>query len=150
MKTSGLSRYALFACCVAIAACSQATELSRFQYTPNLSSIHERLESPLAYSVLYSFKAPPDGKSPVAGLIDVKGTLYGTTSAGGAYGDGTLFSITAGGTEKVLHTFGNACPSACTDGSEPFAGLIDVKGMLYGTTSAGGVNGYGTVFSITP
>jgi uncharacterized repeat protein (TIGR03803 family) len=31
--------------------------------------------------------------TPDANLIDVKGTLYGTTFAGGAYGDGTVFAI---------------------------------------------------------
>ena len=35
-------------------------------------------------SVLYSFKGTPDGSSPYAGLIDVNGTLYGTTYHGGA------------------------------------------------------------------
>ena len=38
-----------------------------------------------------------------------------------------------------------------TDGSEPIAGLIfDPAGNLYGTTQAGGVNDYGTVFKLTP
>jgi uncharacterized repeat protein (TIGR03803 family) len=148
MKTSGLSRYALFACCVAIAACSQATELSHFQYTPNVGGVPERLESPVAYSVLYSFHAPPDGIDPWAGLIDVNGTLYGTTEDGGpyggAFGDGTVFSITTGGTEQVLHSFGEG-----TDGIGPIADLIAIKDTLYGTTFYAGAYGYGTVFSIT-
>ncbi len=68
-------------------------------------------------------------------MIDVNGTLYGTTLRGGAYGrrgDGTVFSITTSGTEKVLHSFGKG-----SDGVDPEAGLIDVKGTLYGTTSEG-------------
>ena len=37
------------------------------------------------------------------------------------------------------------------DGSTPYAGLVlDKTGNLYGTTYVGGVNGYGTVFKITP
>ena len=64
---------------------------------------------------------------------------------GGAYNDnGTVFSITLGGKEKVLHSFGNG-----TDGKQPFAGLIDVNGTLYGTTAGGGTYGYGTVFALT-
>jgi uncharacterized repeat protein (TIGR03803 family) len=101
--------------------------------------------------VLHSFGGGADGKTPVAGLIDVKGHLYGTTRYGGAYGHGTVFSITPGGTEKVLHSFAGG-----SDGAEPLASLIEVKGTLYGTTESGGANSCdglgncGTVFSITP
>jgi uncharacterized repeat protein (TIGR03803 family) len=36
-----------------------------------------------------------DGTYPYAGLIfDADGNLYGTTSAGGSHGDGTIFEIT--------------------------------------------------------
>jgi uncharacterized repeat protein (TIGR03803 family) len=47
--------------------------------------------------------------------------------------------------EKVLHSFGHG-----SDGETPLAGLIDLKGTLYGTTSAGGKYGKGTVFALTP
>ncbi len=114
------------------------------------------------YKVVYSFGGLPDGSNPYAGVIDVRGTLYGTTENGGSchyyqYTCGTVFSITPDGSENVLHTFG-----AKDDGSSPSAGLIDVAGALYGTTSAGGTYGLcrlrsggyyfpcGTVFSITP
>lgn len=104
--------------------------------------------------VLYSFgNDQNDSSAPVAGLIDVNGTLYGTTAGGGAYrcgqykvdGCGTVFSITTSGKEKVLHSFGKG-----KDGSDPVAGLINVGGMLYGTTASGGEYGGGTVFSVTP
>jgi uncharacterized repeat protein (TIGR03803 family) len=97
--------------------------------------------------VLYSFGGYPyDGGGPGAGLIDVKGTLYGTTGGGGTYRNGTVFSITPGGKEKVLYSFG----ASRNDGVEPAAGLVDVSGTLYGTTSAGGAYNSGTVFSVTP
>jgi uncharacterized repeat protein (TIGR03803 family) len=104
--------------------------------------------------VLYSFGAhPSDGALPAAGLTDVKGTLYGTTGYGGAYGEGTVFSITPGGKEKVLYSFG----ASYLGGLQPAAGLVEVSGTLYGTTNHGGVTGScytgagcGTVFSITP
>jgi uncharacterized repeat protein (TIGR03803 family) len=83
-----------------------------------------------------------DGVKPEAPLIAVKGTLYGTTYAGGARHGGTVFSITTGGTEKVLHGFSG-------HGDGPTAGLIDANGTLYGTTSGGGAHHDGTVFSIT-
>jgi uncharacterized repeat protein (TIGR03803 family) len=94
-------------------------------------------------TVLHSF-GPGDGEYPYAGLIDVNGTLYGTTLEGGA-GAGTIFSITPSGTEKVLYGFAGE-----PNGFEPYAGLINVKGTLYGTTAAGGVDGDGTVFSLSP
>jgi len=38
-----------------------------------------------------------------------------------------------------------------TGGANPYAGLVQAtNGDLYGTTEAGGANGYGTVFKITP
>jgi uncharacterized repeat protein (TIGR03803 family) len=101
-------------------------------------------------SVLYSFRGGNDGDGPEAALINVNGTLYGTTSHGGQQGAGTVFSITTSGSEKVLHSFGNS-----PDGANPKAGLVDVNGVLYGTTYNGGAyncsryGGCGTVFSIT-
>ena len=80
-------------------------------------------------------------------MISVNGTLFGTTAWGGNratnLGDGTVFSISANGSETVLHRFTG------TDGANPNAGLIDVNGTLYGTTTSGGTNNDGTVFSIS-
>ena len=42
--------------------------------------------------VLHSF-SKPDGAHPQAGLIDVDGTLYGTTNEGGTYGYGTVLAL---------------------------------------------------------
>jgi uncharacterized repeat protein (TIGR03803 family) len=97
-------------------------------------------------TVLHSFPTGSgDGEYPHAGLINVKGTLYGTTFGGGANGGGTVFSITPSRTETVLYSF----KDGSGDGYFPNAGLINVKGALYGTTTAGGTRGYGTVFSTT-
>jgi uncharacterized repeat protein (TIGR03803 family) len=99
--------------------------------------------------VLYSFGSQGgDGYYPYAGLtFDKTGNLYGTTNGGGGYGGGTVFELTAAGTEKVLYSFG----SQAGDGHVPEAGLtFDKKGNLYGTTNYGGAYGYGTVFELTP
>ena len=94
-----------------------------------------------------------DGVYPTAGLIDVNGTLYGTTGGGGAScsssgGCGTVFSVTTSGKETVLYSFAGE-----PDGEFPVAGLLNVKGTLYGTTADGGARcsprGCGTVFAIT-
>jgi uncharacterized repeat protein (TIGR03803 family) len=95
--------------------------------------------------VLYSFGGGSDGENPEAGLINVKGTLYGTTqNGGGSFGYRTVFSVTPTGTEKVLYGFRGG-----PDGAYPHAGLINVKGALYSTTREDGANGYGTIFSVT-
>ncbi|HEX8807173.1 MAG TPA: choice-of-anchor tandem repeat GloVer-containing protein, partial [Candidatus Aquilonibacter sp.] len=46
-----------------------------------------------AERVVHSFKGKPDGAHPSAGLYEFNGTLYGTTSYGGAGGNGTVFAI---------------------------------------------------------
>ncbi len=96
-------------------------------------------------TTLHSFGYGSDGSNPWAALLNVGGTLYGTTAGGGTYGKGTIFSMSLSGNENVLHSFGYG-----TDGATPLAGLVDVKGTLYGTTSAGGTYGDGTVFSLNP
>ena len=98
-------------------------------------------------TVLHSFGSGTDGSGPAADLIDVKGTLYGTTVGGGTSGLGTVFALDlATGAETVLHSFGSG-----TDGVQPRAGLINVKGTLYGTTNYGGGTAYdGTVFALDP
>ena len=99
--------------------------------------------------VLYSFASGTDGATPVGGVtLDASGNLYGTTSANGAYGFGTVFQLAAGvtWTETTLHNFQNA-----SDGAVPYAGLIaDSAGNFYGATTEGGVNGGGTVFELSP
>jgi len=106
-----------------------------------------------AEKILHSFgKNASDGKSPYAGVtFDAAGNLYGTTSAGGYFGNGAVFELvrtSAGGfAEKILHSFSNKG----TGGSGPMAGLIfDTAGNLYGTTFYGGAYGGGTVFELTP
>jgi uncharacterized repeat protein (TIGR03803 family) len=99
-------------------------------------------------TLFYSFAPSPDGASPVAPLIvDSKGNLYGTTLDGGAAKYGTVFKITPGGVESVLHNF----PATATDGALPEGGLVmDSAGNLYGTTSSGGTQGVGIVFELSP
>jgi uncharacterized repeat protein (TIGR03803 family) len=98
--------------------------------------------------ILYSFAGgTADGADPNGGLIiDGAGNLYGTTGRGGADGLGTVFEVSATGTERVLHSF----VGGPTDGSNPAAGLVvDGAGNLYGTTYGGGASGLGTVFEVS-
>jgi len=94
-------------------------------------------------TVLHVFSEGSDGFAPTAGLINVRGTLFGTTERGGANGGGTVFSIDPKtGTHTVLYSF-----RSNPDGDSPFAGLLEAKGILYGTTWEGGEYSAGTVFS---
>lgn len=95
------------------------------------------------YRVLHSFAGGArDGSNPEGGLVAIGATFYGTTTAGGAAGDGTVFSITPQGTERILHSFDGS------DGAEPLATLAAVNGTLYGTTLRGGSHNGGTLFRI--
>lgn len=94
--------------------------------------------------LIHRFSGGSDGANPVSGLLDVSGVFYGTTPSGGTFGAGTVFRVTPPRTERVLYNFG----STSDDAAKPYAGLIDVNGILYGTTVGGGNYSEGTVFSI--
>ena len=99
------------------------------------------------FKSLYSFTGSPDGAAPYGALIkDKLGNLYGTTTAGGSFGSGTVYKLSMSGKETVLYSF-----TGGADGSEPFAGLVmDQAGNLYGTTRSGGSSDAGTVFELSP
>jgi uncharacterized repeat protein (TIGR03803 family) len=95
-------------------------------------------------TTLHTFSGS-DGAHPYAGLIKgTDGNLYGTTYAGGASNDGTIFKFdTAGATLTTLHSFSGS------DGATLQAGLIQgTDGNLYGTTLYGGASNNGTIFRI--
>ncbi len=106
-------------------------------------------------SVLYSFCSITnctDGFGPNGNLtLDTQGNVYGATQYGGADQNGTVFKVTASGTETVLHSFLRGA------GTSPEGSLIwDAKGNLYGTTLGNGYVGllgqhfFGTVFELEP
>ena len=102
------------------------------------------------FSTLSSFDGT-DGSFPRAGSLvqTANGDFYGTTGAGGANSSGTVFKISPSGTLTTLYSF--CSQPDCTDGSNPWAGLIQATdGNFYGTTLYGGAYGVGTVFKITP
>jgi uncharacterized repeat protein (TIGR03803 family) len=100
-----------------------------------------------AEAVLYSFAGAPDAQDPYAGLIFDHGSLYGTTSSGGAATYGTVFKVkVATGTETVLFSFQGGAA-----GESPNCVLSLQSGNLYGT-AVGMENSlpayYGTIFSV--
>jgi uncharacterized repeat protein (TIGR03803 family) len=90
-----------------------------------------------------------DGDAPHSGVImDSSGNLFGATSGGGTGlsfpGPGTVFELAHGsGNITTLASFSVA------KGVTPVAGLVmDSSGNLYGTTTGGGANNYGTIFEL--
>ena len=110
-------------------------------------------------TVLHTFTGPPDGSTPLEGLVrDAQGNLYGSTELGGngkscgSLGCGIVYKISAKGEYKILHNF-----SGGEDGSEAGDTLVlDSEGNLYGMTGLGGVltcnppYGCGVIFKIDP
>jgi len=129
-------------------------------------------------TAIYTFGGPPgDGCSSVAPLtVGAGGVIYGTTVDGGSAlpctllpylhsGCGTVFQLTppstVGGswTETIIYNFAGTNG----DGAYPVAGVVlGENGVLYGTTTYGGIatsgspcslsgaSGCGTVFELTP
>lgn len=93
------------------------------------------------FSTLYTFAGGADGFGPVGHLLrDVNGNFHGVTPFGGTSncysfptGCGVVFHLNPSGVETVIHSF-----SGDAQGHTPGAGLLDISGVLYGTTQAGG------------
>ncbi|MFZ0828694.1 MAG: choice-of-anchor tandem repeat GloVer-containing protein [Verrucomicrobiia bacterium] len=88
------------------------------------------------------------GANPAAGLVwGSNGTLFGTTEAGGANGDGTVFALTTNGVFTNLVSFTGT--NGAYPGASPMSTLVwGTNGNLYGTTAYGGTNDYGSVFEL--
>ncbi len=90
-----------------------------------------------------AFYAP--GQFHVTGSPFFAGNLFGTTSAGGASGDGSVYRL-SGADHTTLTTL---VSFSITNGSKPGSTLVaDAAGHLYGTTFTGGPGTYGTVFEL--
>jgi uncharacterized repeat protein (TIGR03803 family) len=109
-----------------------------------------RITTTGVYTVLHvfsgNFGSEPDGANPAAGLtLASNGDFYGTTTAGGASKEGTVFKMTPADKLTLLHSF-----TGSSDGSMPIGALVQASdGNLYGTCYSGGANGTGTAFRIT-
>ena len=98
-------------------------------------------------TVVYQFKGAPDGAAPNGNLVfDSAGNLFGTTTMGGLYGQGTVYELTptsGGWTETVLYSFAGG-----SGGTFPLSLLLGQDGNFYGTTLGG--TGGGLIFQLVP
>ena len=96
---------------------------------------------------LFYFNGAPGEGGPKGGVLVAKdGSLIGVASDNGAH-PGDVFRV-KGKTEEVLYKF-CSLPN-CTDGSTPLWGTpAERSGVLYGTTSLGGDNNLGVVYTLT-
>jgi uncharacterized repeat protein (TIGR03803 family) len=98
-----------------------------------------------AVTALGSFTGSPTGGAlPISSVILSGGTLYGTTTSGGANNKGIVFSVpVGGGAVTTLATF-----AGTSNGATPGGSLTLIGSTLYGTTESGGANNDGIVFSV--
>jgi len=93
-----------------------------------------------------------DGAELYGGLVLSSNVLYGAAWTAGTNGNGTIYSVNTDGTSFTnLHNFGPpyVTPGAVnSDGAHPHDTLALADNVLYGTTTEGGSNGYGTVFRL--
>ncbi|HET6275341.1 MAG TPA: choice-of-anchor tandem repeat GloVer-containing protein [Candidatus Cybelea sp.] len=120
--------------------------------TSSLPSRAQQASGSAGFQTLHIFDKQRDGIIPVGRLLHYKGTFYGTTNFGGdpskrcypALACGTVYKFDPPSAVTVLYRF-----TGKTNGTRPYAGVINVNGVLYGTTQDGGTHNEGTVFAIT-
>jgi len=95
---------------------------------------------------IYTFPGASKLGYPMGLTLGNDGNFYGTALGGGANKFGGVFKITPGGKLTVLYNF-----KGTPDGETPKGTIIQASdGNFYGTTEAGGVNGYGSIYKMTP
>jgi uncharacterized repeat protein (TIGR03803 family) len=115
-------------------------------------------------TTLYTFSGGADGGNPGAALVPgQRGSFFGTTVNGGAYGNGTVFQLMAPADGSDSYSLNSLYSFAGgTDGAGPTNLISDTAGNLYGVSNVGGAGtaaactyngtqvGCGTVFELQP
>lgn len=112
----------------------------------NLGTIFKIMPDGTGYVKLLDFAGTTNGSNPWGSLITDGIYLYGTTFGGGSSSMGTVFKIKLDGTgyAKLLDFAG------LTNGRNPRGDLLYDGTYLYGMTSVGGSDNFGTLFKIMP
>ncbi len=122
-----------------------------FYGTTNSGGAHEvgtifQIDTSGDLTTLHHFNRYVNGARPAGELIQATdGLIYGTTSWGGSYDEGSVFSMDSASHVVTLHSF------KFGDGARPVAALVEAAdGNFYGTTVGGGTSQLGTVFRVDP
>lgn len=112
----------------------------------NLGTIFKVMPDGTGYIKLLDFVGTTNGSNPWGSLITDGTFLYGMTFGGGSSSMGTVFKIKLDGTgyTKLLDFAG------LTNGRNPRGDLFFDGAYLYGMTSVGGSDNFGTLFKILP
>jgi uncharacterized repeat protein (TIGR03803 family) len=109
-----------------------------------------RMSTTGALTNLFNFDSTNSGGVPGALVQGRNGVIYGIATSGGSFGgginngSGTVFQMTTNGQFSVLYVFTNG-----VDGGAPAGLIIGRDDNLYGSTSYGGSNNLGALFSLT-
>jgi uncharacterized repeat protein (TIGR03803 family) len=124
---------------------SDGGPLDRQFGTEGDGQVYELPAGTRTFTLLHQFDQT-DGAAPVGGMVmDSAGDLFGTTGTSGADGGGTVWELPAGGGAfETLASFASQ-----STGADPNTGLLlDGNGDLFGTTTAGGTDGDGTLWEL--
>lgn len=122
---------------IVVVACSQSMG-SRM--IPGVSGPAGLVSNSSKLKTLVSFNGF-NGCTPYAGVVARNDILYGTTTCGGRYGEGDVYSVTTAGKFNILHSFS-------TDARYAYAPVVIAGNALYGTAVGGGTYHDGTVYSL--
>jgi len=116
--------------------------------TANGGTLFEYNISSNILSVKVNFASTLVGNAPVNGLFKAtNGLMYGATGAGAGNAQGSLYEYVPGGTTLTKRKDF----LLATTGKQPLGDVMQASdGLLYGTTSLGGAENYGTIFSFDP
>jgi uncharacterized repeat protein (TIGR03803 family) len=111
---------------------------------PNNTGSIFKITAAGVYSTV-AFLNSADGSYPLGTLVlDANQNLIGTAYLGGN-ATGTVFSVSPTGTVSLIYAFG----TLNSEGALPVGGVLLSGTTLMGTTSQGGVNGYGILYSLS-
>lgn len=119
-----------------------------------LPPVISALNTPWTHTVLHQFGNGEDGAYPHKIIFDQAGNIFGATTYGGTFNNGTIYELSPssdGWTENILYNFVGG-----PDGQRPSDVVFDDDGNLYGVTEQGGggnegcfpFSGCGTIFEL--
>lgn len=112
-----------------------------------LVSVRLCLQAAPVHELVTSFERPPKNPSFGCLVLGPDGYYWGTTQGGGTFGNGTIYKMSKDGSQWT--TVVSFTDTGVNKGRGPSGGLLKLgNDVLWGTTAAGGADGFGTVFKL--